>query len=267
MVTVLRPLSTSELLDRTFHLYRNNFVVFVTIAAIPQLAVLALQLLIARLALGNIPGEIGLWSLPVSLLSLVCVGVSEAGTVVAVSNVHLDHPVSVWESFRAIRGSIGRVVWVSFAISWIIGFGLILLIIPGIYWALKYALAIPVTVLEGSDLAATRERSGYLTQDRMGRIFVIYALLLLLTFVVGTCIDMAFRLGTPWHVDVTFTALRYTLAALSNFLSSSLVTPLLTIALTLIYYDERVRKEGFDLQLMMSTLEGQPHSVAAAPAS
>jgi len=44
MVTVLRPLSTSELLDRTFHLYRNNFLVFVGIAAIPQLAVLALQL-------------------------------------------------------------------------------------------------------------------------------------------------------------------------------------------------------------------------------
>ena len=33
MVTVLRPLSTSELLDRTFHLYRNNFVVFAGIAA------------------------------------------------------------------------------------------------------------------------------------------------------------------------------------------------------------------------------------------
>jgi len=55
------------------------------------------------------------------------------------------------------------------------------------------------------------------------------------------------------------------MSALGNFASTSLVGPLLTIALTLIYYDERVRKEGFDLQLMMSTLEGGAPN-AAAPA-
>ena len=53
MVTVLRPLSTSELLDRTFHLYRNNFLVFVGIAALPQLAVLALQLASSAMLLGG----------------------------------------------------------------------------------------------------------------------------------------------------------------------------------------------------------------------
>lgn len=38
MSVVLRPLSTSELLDRTFFLYRNNFLVFAGIATIPVLA-------------------------------------------------------------------------------------------------------------------------------------------------------------------------------------------------------------------------------------
>jgi hypothetical protein len=56
------------------------------------------------------------------------------------------------------------------------------------------------------------------------------------------------------------------ISATGNFFSSSLVGPLLTIALTLVYYDERVRKEGFDLQLMMSILEGGAQSAAAAPA-
>jgi hypothetical protein len=41
---------------------------------------------------------------------------------------------------------------------------------------------------------------------------------------------------------------------------------LITIALTLIYYDQRVRKEGFDLQLMLSTLESGGQAAAAAPA-
>jgi len=40
----LRPLSIGELLDRTFSLYRRNFLLFVGIAALPQLLVLALQL-------------------------------------------------------------------------------------------------------------------------------------------------------------------------------------------------------------------------------
>jgi hypothetical protein len=46
-----------------------------------------------------------------------------------------------------------------------------------------------------------------------------------------------------------------------------LVTPLLTIALTLLYYDERVRKEGFDLELMMSNLKAGVADAVAVPAS
>jgi hypothetical protein len=40
----------------------------------------------------------------------------------------------------------------------------------------------------------------------------------------------------------------------------------LTIALTLIYYDERVRREGFDMQLMMSALEPAPEAPLTSPA-
>jgi hypothetical protein len=54
-----------------------------------------------------------------------------------------------------------------------------------------------------------------------------------------------------------------TVSAVMTFISQSLVGPLATIAFSLVYYDERVRKEAFDLQLMMATLDGaQP---AAAP--
>jgi hypothetical protein len=42
------------------------------------------------------------------------------------------------------------------------------------------------------------------------------------------------------------------------------VGPLMTIGFSLLYYDERVRKEAFDLQLMMSTLDGAQPEVAPA---
>jgi len=57
-------------------------------------------------------------------------------------------------------------------------------------------------------------------------------------------------------------AMRQLWQGVGNFLSTSLVGPLVTIALTLVYYDQRVRREGFDLQLMMAAL--QPGSKAQA---
>ncbi len=42
MDLALRPMSTSQLLDRTFHLYRNNFVLFAGIAILtPALKLIA----------------------------------------------------------------------------------------------------------------------------------------------------------------------------------------------------------------------------------
>jgi hypothetical protein len=49
---------------------------------------------------------------------------------------------------------------------------------------------------------------------------------------------------------------------LGTFVSQCLVGPLLTIALTLAYYDQKVRKEAFDLQLMMSTMDGTQGNTA-----
>jgi len=60
--------------------------------------------------------------------------------------------------------------------------------------------------------------------------------------------------------------LAHALQAAGGFISTSLLGPLLTIAFTLIYYDQRVRKEGFDLQLMMSTLEAGTQPAIASTA-
>jgi hypothetical protein len=50
----------------------------------------------------------------------------------------------------------------------------------------------------------------------------------------------------------------------ATFVSECLVGPLATIAFSLVYYDQRVRREAFDLELMMTTLDVP--AVAAPPA-
>jgi len=270
MLTILRPLSTSELLDRTFHFYKNNFVVFFAIVAIPQLALLGLKLLYAQSVQGVSRGTIVFLNIPLSLLTIVCLGISHAATVHAVSNLHLGRPARIGDAFAAIGPRILRYMWIAFALSYIIGFGFLLLIVPGVYWTLKYALTMPSAVLESTGLSESMSRSSDLTEDDRGRVLGVYALFTLLTWTVSYLVQFALGLRLPFmqvHGPVLFHATRYVLLVISGFITQSLVGPLLTIALTLLYYDERVRKEGFDLQLMMSNFENAAPAAATVPAS
>jgi len=54
-----------------------------------------------------------------------------------------------------------------------------------------------------------------------------------------------------------------------SFLVGAAVGPVMTIAFSLLYYDQRVRKEAFDIEHMMSTLQrvGAPSAAAAAGTS
>lgn len=270
MVTVLRPLSTSELLDRTFHVYRNNFLLFVGIMAVPQLIVLVLQLMRAVTLTGRPVERFDPLAIVAGVCSYIAIQISAAATVMAVSNIHLDRPVSIGVAFSSARSSMFRVALITLAIGIAAGIGLIFLIIPGIYLWLMWSLAIPITVLEGGGLNSSTTRSKVLTRGSRWRIFVIYVLFIVLAIIVGMIFQtplgiLAVSLGRG-NAQAAI-ALITAVSAVGNFISTSLVGPLATIALTLIYYDQRVRKEGFDLQLMMATLQSTPQPAQTAPAS
>src|SRR5579863_2803137 len=125
MAAALRPLSTGELLDRTFSLYRSHFVLFVGIFALPHLCVLALQCLAFAfqtpgLNLRNVLVT-SAFNLIAALLSLVVVAASQAATVVAVSQVHLDRPAGVVASFSKVKNQIVGVIGLSLRVGILVG--------------------------------------------------------------------------------------------------------------------------------------------------
>jgi hypothetical protein len=294
MPTQLRPLSTSELLDRAFFLYRNNFVVFAGIAALAQLPVLALRLGNSALIAGRHPLPRLLAALIVLMASFVAVAVSHAGTVIAVSDVHLGRKASIRSAYAAARRSLLRVIWISFAVTVAIpcligfpaGFLVGMMLIPmsvgrtgavpvasvvtilagfglACFWWLARALVVPVTILEGSGLIDSMDRSKVLTQDRRGRIFVICLLVVVLTYtIILLCQSPAYAIGGVHFVRGQLVASHWSavLLAIGAFAGASLIGPLLTIALTLLYYDGRVRKEALDLELMMASLAPAPET-------
>jgi hypothetical protein len=263
MTTSLRPMSLGELLDRSFFLYRKNFALFVGIIALPHLVLLAFQLIGVAVRQGAtaFSATILVWSLASIVLYLGVVAASQGATVMAVSRVHLGNNTSVSESFAGIKGRILYLALIMIGVGIGVGVGFILLIVPGIILALMWALTIPVAVLEDKGLRESTSRSAELTKGSRGRIFMIYFLFFVLMYIVYilweipifAAIGIFARGQRPMTALPVWTQIAF---PVGSFLTECLVGPLLTIALSLVYYDQRVRKEAFDLQLMMSTLDG-----------
>ena len=271
MATTLRPLNTGELLDRTFFLYRNHFTLFVGIFALPHLCVLAFQCV--GLAFQTPGTQISqllstmAWTWGAILLNMIVSAASQAATVVAVSQVHLDRPASVMVSFSKVKNQIAGVIGLSLSVGFLVGLACLALLVPGILLAIQWSLAVPAKVLESKSVGEAMSRSSELTKGNRGRIFVIWVLFFVLSIGVSLLLQWPIQLaaGVSARSALRHVGVGWQVASLvAAFISQCLVGPLATIAFSLVYYDERVRKEAFDLQLMMNTLDAP--ALQGAPA-
>lgn len=131
-----------ELLDRTFTLYRRNFLLFAGILLLPICANLPLQFAILRIQ--GAPFPIGRPSSSPRVLFYIfgfapilwfVYAVAHAAMTYAVSDVYLGRRATIAEAYRKIRGSIWRVIGVSLAVGIrVLGFAVLLvtllLVIP-----------------------------------------------------------------------------------------------------------------------------------------
>jgi hypothetical protein len=271
MTTALRPLSTGELLDRTFSLYRSHFGLFIGITALPYLFVLAYRLVglvfqSPTPQLSNVLMNM-LWGIGSLFLIVIVSSASQAATIVAVSNLHLDRPASVMDSFSAVKSQISGVIALSMLVGLAAGMACFALLVPGILLFIMWALAVPVKILEHKGVLDSMSRSMELTKGGRGRIFVIGLLVLVLAFAVSWLLQWPILIAAGFSLRGGIQRITITwqvALVLAEFVSRCLVGALMTIALSLVYYDQRVRKEAFDLQLMMSSIDAaaQPNSPA-----
>jgi len=267
----LRPLSLGEILDRTFSLYRRNFLLFVGITALPQLLVLALNLTQTlwvmaptRRAVSPTLGAVALVGMLVGLLVyLVAYLFAQGGTVYAVSDLYLGRSTSIGASLRRMRGQAASLLGVIMLNGLATFVGLILLIIPGIYLACRLITCVPSALLENLGPRASLERSYELTKDSAGRSFVIYLLYFVLLYGAVLLLSAPFVFGIAMSAkDPAMLRVWMSLNQVGSFLATILVTPIFTIATAVFYYDLRVRKEAFDLQMMMNP--GAPGALQSA---
>jgi hypothetical protein len=268
----LRPLSLGELLDRTFFLYRRNFLMFIGIAAIPYLFVLAI-LFFSGLFIYGLPGRNGLPS-SAQIAGMVVAGVlifaaaiavfvaflySAGASVMAVSEIYAGRTPTIRGSFQLVRGKAGAIFGVMVLSGLILMGGFLALVIPGLYLLCRIPVATAATLIEGASPGEAIRRSFDLTRDFAGRAALIYLLAAALTYGVGLLFQIpSFVLmamsGGQSHLMVLWTIL----GQVGNVLGGVLIAPVHTIAFALFYYDLRVRKEAFDLQMMMQAIGPDP---------
>jgi hypothetical protein len=320
MDSTLRPMSTGQVLDRTFHLYRNNFLLFAGISAVPPAVLLVWQASFFLLALipfsgGNVVASETLLILGIIALLvayLVAFSLATGATVYAVSRVHLGHAVRIGESYRMIRPLVWKIVGIVVSVAirfigasgvavaagvmpvslmvafrpsldptalmiviWGGGLLVVVAVIVCVIWAIRlycsYQLAVPACVLERRGVLDCLKRSRFLSKGKtVQRILLVLFLSGILTYVLSLVLELpAFILTMIGALNKT-PALAISTAIwqyLSGFAAGTIAGPIATIALALLYYDERVRKEAFDLQLMMEAMgQANPAQAAAATA-
>jgi hypothetical protein len=267
MIQTLRPMTTSELLDRSFYYYRRHFTLLVGIFAISGLVTLLFQILLLltpRATAGVFLASI--LALGGFVVSLVVTTLAHGTTIVAVSQILLGRETSVAQAFNEVRHRVGELILLGMNIGARVLIGFVLFIVPGVWLALHYAVSIQAAVLEHTGINESLARSATLTKGDKGRIFVIYFLFGVLTMIVSVLVTLVTgaltgfpRLGSAGQ-DVLW---RSMVLQFGSFGAQAILGPLLPIALILVYYDERVRKEAFDIEHMMHQLDGAtPESLA-----
>jgi hypothetical protein len=265
MAHTLRPLSLGQLLDETFNIYRRNFLLFLGISAIPNLALLLLQLALAGTAFNDAKSNFAIAAfagLAAAFASLFVDAIVTAATTFGVSDIYLDRPTSIAACFSRVTGKALRVIYVSFITSLIVGFGFALCIAPGVYFAGKYGIAIPAVVLENITGNQALKRSANLTDGFVGRVVVVYFLTYFFVWAMTIALNTALRsLGSvAFHDSGIFSKQAFD-AIVSTF-GGILFGPVTAIGLTLAYYDQRVRREAFDIEHMMRLMT-PPESLAS----
>jgi uncharacterized membrane protein len=175
--------------------------------------------------------------------------------IISVILYFVGQAVILYGAFQAMRGRpvmIGDAVGRAFSrffsllgISILVGFGVaigfMLLVVPGIILALRWAVAVPACVVENKGALESMRRSAELTKGHRWKIFGIWVLIAIVAIVVLSIAGALAGLGV---VAAPQGLGRVVLAGVISLILTAIVTAYSYVLNTMIYHDLRTVKEG-----------------------
>ena len=259
-------MTTGVLLDRAFRLYAQNFSLLLGITAAAYVPLYAIMILVGSSVTSDVGFRENRMMAIVTqvvffiLWSTLAFPIATAAGTYAISERYLGNNVTTGKALgRALR-RFWTLSLAQISATMRVFFGILLLVVPGILWSLSYALIVPVVLVEGHRAAPSLRRSWDLVKGYRKKLFgiflIVYVLQWLLSFGVGSLTEAIFA----WDSNTA----NIMESAVSNLLSIC-ATPFGIVADILLYYDLRIRKEGFDLEMLSRALSASPERSAAAP--
>jgi hypothetical protein len=267
---MLRPLGVGEIIDHSLAIYRRQFAALVTITLSAN--ALPLLLMVYLLASGGIFSQPALYG-GILLLSIVLGALATAATVFLVSETYLGNSISGGVAISRATRFLWRLILLTMMVSLVVGLSVLVFLLPGIVTASPVLLALamipafivaliiftgllvstPALVLEDATASAALSRSWQLTRGFRWKMLGLVIVVGIIIAIPSLALGFLRGGGMAMQTDVEFSTADILWEIAAQFIST-LIYPLLYCALTVAYYDLRVRKEGFDLELLESTL-------------
>lgn len=239
----------SEIVDAAFALYRRHALQYIVVAAIAT----APSLILSLLLVSTPPKELTeIWKyLPGMLLALL--SYSLVGAVISRmgSDVYLGHEPDIGATVLSILSRLPIILGGMLITGVLVFIASIFFLVPGVFVFIFYFATVPIIVLEKKGVFDSMSRSAALVKGRKGHVFGTLALLFGIYFI--------FSIGFTVAAAVVQNNV---LSMIVSSLYSVVAAPLINLGVMVLYYDLRIRAEGFDLEHMAASLESTPPSVS-----
>ncbi len=257
----LRPLTIGEILDQSFGLYRRYLPVLVTIAVV---CTLLPQVALAWWAVTMEPADLvrhfGLYMLLV-VAAVIAGALSAGASTLVLCEGYLGRTLPTGDALRRAWALLLSIIGISIETSLAVFLGALLLLIPGIIVACGYAVATQALMVEpGLKMQTAMSRSWALTKGSRMRVFgVLFVTGVILAVIIFGAAAVLGLIGSAAGLSTKGTGAEPSFAFEVAFQAGSIIVktvlmPLLTCALTVTYFDLRVRAEGFDLEALAAAL-------------
>jgi hypothetical protein len=299
----LRPLAVGEILDLAIKIYRARFKVLAKAVALVVGPVFLLGALIQISALPDIssnpfdpsgfssPGDGGFGdetpsttpfdspfsnndvdggdlaaflaaTLLTTLLSYLATQLATAASFKIVAGAYLEEEPDWKGSLRFARSKLRSLIWLSIVLGFMLFLGFIACIIPGLYFYIAWTVAVPVLLFEDIRGRKALKRSRQLVKGRGWPIAATVLVSTILSFIV-TGIITGVVTGVATIGDNN--AVNVLVQSVGQITASVLTTPFAAAVIAVIYFDLRVRKEGFDLELLARNFGVEPPAGTTFP--
>lgn len=268
--TALKPMRFEDILDTTFSLYRKHFFLFLGLVAFSVLSELAYHLLVdfSQFFFQRSP-LLGIATVLITItLSMIGIG----GIVIGSGATYLGENITI---HSALQRTMDR-FWplLGCFLLWLLVVTVLTVTIIGIpfaiYFAVRWGFFIQTIVFEQPVISIALGRSGELVKPMWWRVFGILLAIFLLSTVVHAVIEISIGfilIATNLVSEVDFidilgwglfgesfegvTPFFYAISVIIHLGVYAISFPIWIIGITLLYFNQRIRIEGFDIEMQV----------------